>query len=126
MRSIDQGEPVILVLLDLFAEFDKVVHNVFFYRLKYMIDLLGNVLECVQSSMEQRALTVYIHGIISIVHLLLSCAPYDSFLGHVVFKHVRALTCYADDPQLYISLDPDNKLTLSSSPNNLEHCIDDI
>ena len=30
---------------------------------------------------------------------------------------------YADDTQLYISLDPDNKLNLSSSLNNSEYCI---
>jgi len=33
---------------------------------------------------------------------------------------------YADDTQLYISVDPDNKLNFSSSLMNLEHCIADI
>jgi len=33
---------------------------------------------------------------------------------------------YADDTQLYISLDPDNELNFSSSLKNLEHCIADI
>ena len=33
---------------------------------------------------------------------------------------------YADDTQLYISLDPDNELHFSSSLKNLEHCIADI
>ena len=33
---------------------------------------------------------------------------------------------YADDTQLYISLDPDNELNLSSSLKYLEHCIADI
>ena len=30
---------------------------------------------------------------------------------------------YADDTQLYISLDPDNELNFSSLLKNLEHCI---
>jgi len=30
---------------------------------------------------------------------------------------------YADDTQLYISLDPDNELNFSYSLKNLEHCI---
>jgi len=33
---------------------------------------------------------------------------------------------YADDTQLYISLDPENELHFSSSLNNLEHSIADI
>ena len=33
---------------------------------------------------------------------------------------------YADDTQLYISLDPDNELNVFSSLKNLEHCIADI
>ena len=33
---------------------------------------------------------------------------------------------YADDTQLYISLDPDNELNFSSSLKILEHCIVDI
>jgi len=33
---------------------------------------------------------------------------------------------YADDTQLYISVDPDNELKFSSSSNKLEHGIADI
>ena len=44
MMSIDQGKPVILVLLDLFAAFDKVDNNVLFSRLKDMFGLSGKVL----------------------------------------------------------------------------------
>ena len=33
---------------------------------------------------------------------------------------------YADDTQLYISLDPNNELNFSSSLKNVEHCIADI
>ena len=43
--SIDQGKPVILVLLDLSATFDTVDHNVLFSRLKEMFGLSGRVLE---------------------------------------------------------------------------------
>jgi len=42
---IDQGKPVLLVLLDLSAVLDTVDQNVLFSRLKNMIDLSGKVLE---------------------------------------------------------------------------------
>ena len=41
MMSINQGKPVILVLLDLSAAFDTVDHNVLFSRLKDMFGLSG-------------------------------------------------------------------------------------
>ena len=45
MMSIDQGQPIILVLLDLSAAFDTVDHNVLFSRLKHMFGMSGKVLE---------------------------------------------------------------------------------
>ena len=49
MMSIDQGKPVILVLLDLSSAFDTVDHNVLFSRLKDMFVLSGNELEWLNS-----------------------------------------------------------------------------
>jgi len=65
------------------------------------------------------------------VQFLLSGVPQCSVLGRLVFTmYTRPLGIiaqrygikyhlYADDTQLYISLDPDNELNLSSSLNNL-------
>ena len=50
MVSIDQGKPVILVLLDLCDAFDTDDHNVLFSRLKDMFGLSGKVLEWLRSS----------------------------------------------------------------------------
>jgi len=69
---------------------------------------------------------------------ILSGVPQGSVLGRLVFtmntrplgiiaqRYVVKYHLYADDTQLYISLDPDNELNLSSFFNSLEHCIADI
>ena len=138
MMSIDQGKPVILVLLDLSAAFDTVDHNVLFSRLKDMFGLSGRVLEWFRSYLEQRSQRASVHGILSDIQFLLSGVPQGSVLGPLVFTmYTRPLGIiaqrygvkyhlYADDTQLYISLDPDNELNFSSSLKNLEHCIADI
>jgi len=78
MMSIDQGKPVILVLLDLSAAFHTFDHNVLFSRLKDMVDLSGKVLELFRSYLEQRSQRVSVHGTLSDIHFLLSGVPNGS------------------------------------------------
>jgi len=79
MMSIDQGKPVILVLLDLSAAFDIVDHNVLFSRLKDMFGLSGRVLEWFRSYMEKRSQRVSVHGVLSDIQFLVlwfsQCIP---------------------------------------------------
>ena len=51
---------------------------------------------------------------------------YAHLLGIIAQRYGVKYHLYANDTQLYISLDPDNELNFSSSLNNLEHCIADI
>ena len=83
--SVDQGKPVILVLLDLSAAFDIVDHNVRFSRLKDMFGLSGRVLELFLSYLEQRSQTVSLHGILYDVQFVLSVVPQGSVLGSLIF-----------------------------------------
>jgi len=71
MMSIDQGQPVILVLLDLSAAFDTVDHNVFFSRLKDMFGLSGKILEWFRSYLEECSQRVSVRGILSDILFLL-------------------------------------------------------
>jgi len=81
---------------------------------------------------------VYIHSILSDVLYLLFGVSHGSVIGPLVFTmYTRSFGIialrygvkyhlYTDDTQVYISLDPDNELNVSSSLMNLEHCIADI
>jgi len=88
--------------------------------------------------MEQRSQRVSVHGILSDVQFLLSGVPQGSVLGPLIFTMytrsfgIIAQRCgvkyrlYADDKQLYISLDSENKLNFSSPLKNFKHYIADI
>ena len=51
---------------------------------------------------------------------------YTRPLGIIAQRYRVKYHLYADDTQLYVSLDTDSELKFSSSLRNLEHCIADI
>ena len=73
------------VLLDMFAIFDRVDHNVLFSGLKYMFGLSCKVLDWFRSYLEQRSQKVYVHDTLSDVQFLLSGLPQGSDLGPLLF-----------------------------------------
>ena len=88
--SIDQGKPILLILLDLSRAFDAVDYNVLFSRLKDIFGLSGKVLEWFRSYLEQRFQRVSVHGILSDIQFLLAGEQQDSVLCPLVFTmHTR-------------------------------------
>ena len=138
MTSIDNKKAVVLVLLDLSAAFDTVDHAVLFCRLKNMFGLSGKVLEWFQSYLKLRTQSVSIHDSMSDDCHLQFGVPQGSVLGPLVFvlytkpigiiakKYGVQYHLYADDTQLYVSLDLGNNDEFSSSLQNLKHCIEEI
>jgi len=101
--------------------------------LKDTSGLSGKVIEWFQSYLEQHSQRVSVGGILSEVQFFLFSVPQCSVFGPLVFtmytRHNGFIThwvgvkhyLYADEPQLYISLDLDNEL---NPP--LQHCMADI
>ena len=105
--SIDQGMPVILVLLDLSAGFDTTDHNV--PMLRDMSGLSGKVLQWFRSYLKQRPQRVSVNSILSDVQFVLSGVPQDSVLdplgftiytrplGIILQRYAVKYHLYADD-----------------------------
>jgi len=106
MMPIDQGKPVLLVLPDLSAAFDKVSHKVIFFGLKDMFGLSGKVLEWIHSYLEKRSVFV-----IWFTTGFSSCSSrfHNEFPSAVIWGFKYHL--FTDDSHLYISMDPENDLT---------------
>jgi len=103
-----------------------------------MFGLSGKVLGWFRSYLKERSQKVSIQDALSDVLCLLFGVPQGSVLGPLIFTmYTRPLGIiarrygvgyhfYADDTQLYVSLDLGNESSFSSSLDNLEHCIADI
>jgi len=138
MTSVDNRKAVVLVLLDLSAAFDTIDHGVLFGRLKNMFGLSGKVLEWFRSYLDQRYQSVSIHESMSESCHLQFGVPQGSVLGPLIFvlytKPIGIIArkfgvqyhLYADDTQLYVSLDLGNEQNFTSSLENLKHCIAEI
>ena len=136
MMSIDQGKPVIHVLLDLSTAVDTVDHNIPLGKktcLVCQVEYLNGLDPIWNNALRECLFMVFYltfsfcYLVYHMVQLLVlwfpQCIP-------VLLESLRSdvglnITCMLMT-HLYISLDADNELNFSSSLNNLEHCIADI
>ena len=121
LRSIDRGDVVLLILLDLSAAFDTVDHHTLIARLK-SFGIGGRVLEWFQSYLEDRHQSVTISKHSSSRRQLNQGLPQGSVLGPVLFslymsplariieRHNLSGHFYADDTQLYFAFPPSSTL----------------
>ncbi|KAL9965909.1 hypothetical protein ACROYT_G029771 [Oculina patagonica] len=135
LRAIDNGNEVLLVLLDLSAAFDTLDHDILINRLSTQYGFTGTVLDWFRSYLNDRSQKVVIGNTESKPQPLTSGVPQGSVLGPLLFAlyfgplqdviKAHGLDCmmYADDSQLYIILNPAAR---QPALLNLELCINDI
>lgn len=112
---MDEGKCGILILLDLSAAFDTVVHDVLLHDCE-KIGIEGAALAYIKSYLENRTYCVQIGETLSEVKQMERGVPQGSVLGPILFciyiielscllaKHGVAFKLFADDTQFYLSL----------------------
>ena len=115
LRSIDNGEAVVLALLDQSAAFDTVDHEILLHRLSATFGIKGTALVWISSYLSNRLQSVSVSGITS-TPLVIPCGvPQGSVLGPILYilynsplhsiaaSHGILDHLYADDDQQYKS-----------------------
>ena len=120
LLSIDSRRSVLLVLLDLTAAFDTLVHTILLHRLREL-GLGWTVLAWFTSYLVGRSNSVKIRQTTSSQQTLKYGVPQGSALGPVLFniyfsliadifrRHQIRYHIYADDTQLYAECPPSNQ-----------------
>ena len=135
MLSLDEGENVFLVLLDLSAAFDTVNHTLLLARMRKSFGIRGTVLRWFNSYLSQRTQFVHINETNSTVRDLPVGVPQGSGLGPVLYllytaplaKVIRSYGLdyhlYADDTQLYFAF---KSADVNATKSRVENCISAI
>ena len=135
LLALDSGKEVLLVLLDFSAAFDTIDHSMLIWRLEKRFGVTGTALTWFKSYLDSRYQMVNISDAQSSPSLLSSGVPQGSVLGPLLFTlyispiediiKACGINCvfYADDSQLYITIESCTQL---SSVKNLENCLSQI
>ena len=133
--SADEKKISVIVLLDLSAAFDTIDHSILLERLCTTFGFNGVVLKWFESYLCGRTQSVVIDKVSSKSQSLSCGVPQGSVLGPLLYTlyttplgslirhHNINYHMYADDTQLYLSMQPSN---VSVLVNDLEKCIADV
>ena len=135
LLSADDKKISVIALLDLSAAFETIDHEILIQRLKNDFGFNGNVLSWFESYLHDRTQCVKINDLFSEDVTLPYGVPqgsvlgpllytlYTAPLGKIIRKYDLNYHFYADDTQLYLSIEPANVNDLIFS---LEQCIEDV
>ena len=98
LRSIDERRVTILVLLDLSAAFDTVVHDILLHRLCHRFGVTGRALDWFRSYLTSRSERVTVNGTCSRKHIITCGVPQGSVLGPILF-----LACVISDTRSWMA-----------------------
>ena len=137
LRYIDNKKSVLLILLDLSAAFDTIDHDILLARAHSRFGIDGKALYWLNAYLKDRTQTVSIDNNKATPSPLKYGVPQGSVLGPLLFtmytapvadiaeRHGVNYHLYADDTQLYVSLD--NTLgTASYQKESIEKCVVEI
>ena len=91
LSAMDDGKISMLVLLDLYAAFDTISHEILLHRLHNVVGFGNIVLSWCQSYLENRTQTVAVHGKHSTPAPLRDGVPQGSVLGLILFIFTHSL-----------------------------------
>ena len=135
LKGLDNGECVLLLLLDLSAAFDTLDHHILFSRLETYAGVSGPALQWLKSYISDRSQCVQIRSALSDVRHLKYGVPQGSVLGPLLFtiymlpvgeilsSHGVSYQFFADDTQMYISC---RKNAIYETKSKLEDCINEL
>ena len=119
-KLVDDGQVVILIMLDLSAAFDTLDHTIMLVRLRRMYGIDEQALKWISSYLYSRTQSVHVNGSKSQPKTMTFAMPQVSVLGAMFYvyyskpvgliirSHKMEYHCYADDSQLYIVINQAN------------------